>query len=246
MSNSNKRQLRSYLAEFTVIVVGILLAFQVEEWREERAEQRDVAAAIKRLMEETEENIQRCELFSKSLKINAQSVQHVYRSLIAGEIIDGDSLTFEHGLTHFDVVPDVRMLTSVANEMISTGLLKELDDSVLRGSIARIPALDGEQRDMLPYWRTSIIDLHSKITGLVDYYYDGELPPLDRSDPYNELIASRMRVNYDFQELSSNRLIRNRFFDAVDVHADLWFGFQHRCEVVVEIRNRLEAANPSQ
>ncbi len=51
-----------------------------------------------------------------------------------------------------------------------------------------------------------------------------------------------MRVDYDFQELSSSRLIRNRFFEAVDVHADLWSGFQRRCEVVDEIRTRLKGA----
>ena len=242
----NKQQLRSYLAEFTVIVLGILLAFQVEEWREERAERRDVAAAMKRLMEETEENVQRCESFSELLKANAQSVRHVYLSLAAGEIIDDDRHTFELGLINFGVVPDVRMLTSAANEMISTGLLKELDDSVLRGSIARLPALDSEARDLLAYWRAPIIALGSEIAEIVDFSYVGELPSFDRSPSYGESMESRMRVDYDFQELSSSRLIRNRFFEAVDVHADLWVGFQQRCEVVDEIRTRLKGAiNPS-
>jgi len=234
--------LRSYLAEFVVIVLGILLAFQVEEWRDERAEQRDVAAAMQRLLEETDENIQLCLVMKEMLKSNAMSVQHVYQSLTAGEIIQRDEKTFELGLTNFDVVPDIRLLTSVANEMISTGLLKEVDDRELRGSIARLPSLDAQAGDMLVYWRTPIIELHSELTSLVDYYYAGDIPSLDRSDPFNEAIGSSMRVNYDFQELANNRIIRNQFYDAVDVHADLWFGFQERCSVVEEIKRGLKDA----
>ena len=79
----NNKQLQSYLAEFLVIVLGILLAFQVEEWRDELGQEREVAAAV----------------------------QHVYRSLLAGDIIDAASAAFERGLTIVDVVPDVRMLT---------------------------------------------------------------------------------------------------------------------------------------
>ena len=126
--------------------------------------------------------------------------------------------------------------------MISTGLLKELDDSVLRGSIARLPALDSEARDQLSYWRASIIALTSEIAEIVDFSYVGELPSIDRGLSHDESMESRMRVDYDFQELSSSRLIRNRFFEAVDVHADLLFGFQNRCAVVDEIRNRLQGA----
>jgi hypothetical protein len=51
--------------------------------------------------------------------------------------------------------------------MISTGLLKELDDSVLRGSIARLPVLDSEARDQLSYWRAPIIALTSEIAEIV-------------------------------------------------------------------------------
>ena len=239
MIKLTEQKLISYLAEFAVIVLGILMAFQVEEWRDERAEQRDIASSLQRLIEETEENIERCELFSELLKPIALSVQHVYESLRAGEIIGGDEAKFVRGLTSFDVVPDIRMLTSVANEMISTGLLKELDDSSLRRAIARLPLLDGEARDLLPYWRTPIIELSSEITRFADYYYDGPIPSLDRRDSITDSTESSMLVDYDFADMASDRQLRNLFFSAVDVHSDLWFGFRDRCDVVDEIQSRL-------
>ena len=242
MIKLTKQNFSSYLAEFAVIVLGILVAFQVEEWRDERAEARDVASSLQRLAEETEENIQRCEMFSTLLKSNALSVQHVYKSLMAGEIIDDDRQQFVQGLTSFDVVPDIRMLTSVANEMISTGLLKELDDSALRGAIARLPSLDGESRDMLPYWRRPIIELSTEISRLVDYSYDGDIPSLDRRDAFTDSTESSMQVEYELKDLAANRMIKNHFFYAVDVHSDLWFGFREKCEVVDEISDRLQEA----
>jgi hypothetical protein len=245
MIKPTEHKLRSYLAEFLVIVLGILMAFQVEEWRDERAEQRDVAAALQRLLEETQENIDRCQQFSGLLRPNALGVEHVYRSLLAGEFINGDEDTFVRGLTSFDVVPDIRMLTSVANEMISTGLLKELDDSALRGAIARLPALDGEARDLLPYWRTPIIELSNEIVKHVDYYYTGDVALIDRENSLTVSTEASMRVNYDFDALASNRVIKNYFFEAVDVHSDLWFGFRERCDVVDDIQSRLQIAlNP--
>ena len=242
MIKLTKQNFSSYLAEFMVIVLGILVAFQVEEWRDERAEQRDVASSLQRLIEETEENAERCEMFTELLKPIALSVQHVYNSLNAGEIIDGDEDKFVRGLVSFDVVPDVRMLTSVANEMISTGLLKELDDSGLRGAIARLPLLDDEARYLLPYWRTPIIELSSEMTKFADYYYDGEIPSLDRRESFTDSTESSMLVDYDFDVLASNRKLKNLFFSAVDVHSDLWFGLRERCILVDEIKNRLEVA----
>ena len=41
-----------------------------------------------------------------------------------------------------------------------------------------------------------------------------------------------MRVDYDLQKMVSNRRLRNLFFEAVDVHADLWFNVQKRCQVI--------------
>ena len=49
-----KEKIALFLAEIVVVVVGILIAFQVEEWRDRLAERREVDAALTRLMEETE------------------------------------------------------------------------------------------------------------------------------------------------------------------------------------------------
>ena len=49
-----------YLAEILVVVLGILIAFQVEGWRERRQLETDLELAIDRLADETQQNIVSC------------------------------------------------------------------------------------------------------------------------------------------------------------------------------------------
>ena len=61
MTAVSKKQLRVYLAELAIIVFGILIAFQVEEWRDERRNEQDMQASLQRLAEEIKQNLAICE-----------------------------------------------------------------------------------------------------------------------------------------------------------------------------------------
>jgi hypothetical protein len=52
-----REKLATYGIEVLVVVFGILIAFQVEEWREDRQRSRDLDAALIRLAEETAANL---------------------------------------------------------------------------------------------------------------------------------------------------------------------------------------------
>ena len=75
---------RTILFEILVIVIGILLAFQVEEWRENRAEQRDLQAALERLAQETDRNLDLCKYVLPRTRNNAEAMAVVWRSLHSG------------------------------------------------------------------------------------------------------------------------------------------------------------------
>ena len=53
----SKKDLVKYFAEMLVVVFGILIAFQVDEWRQDVREQREIDAALVRLKEETASNL---------------------------------------------------------------------------------------------------------------------------------------------------------------------------------------------
>ncbi len=227
-----------YPVELAVIVLGILIAFQVEEFRDRRIEARELAAALERLAEETGHNRETCDYSLPLLEDSATSVRHVYESLVRNAIVADDRQRFERGLVVFSVVPDIRMQTTVAQEMIATGLLKELDDPALRQQLPNLITLDQQAHEQLVYFREGIISLQNRIMTLADYRFAGDIPSLDAlvDGPWLE---DAMRVDYDLDHLAADRLLVNLFFEAVDIHADTWLGLEERCRVIAAIEERL-------
>ncbi|MBU2677591.1 MAG: hypothetical protein KJP16_10930, partial [Gammaproteobacteria bacterium] len=74
MAILTKEKLANYGIEVLVVVFGILIAFQVDEWREDRQRSRDVDAALIRMAEETAANLRHCELV---VPVNADHAGYV-------------------------------------------------------------------------------------------------------------------------------------------------------------------------
>ena len=92
-----KKKLATYGIEVLVVVFGILIAFQVDEWREDRQRNRDRDAALIRLAEETAANLRACELVVPVNAEHAQWVLAVVRALNAGHLSDASKESFDAG-----------------------------------------------------------------------------------------------------------------------------------------------------
>jgi len=90
MAILTKEKVATYGIEVLVVVFGILIAFQVEEWREGRQQSRDLDAALIRLAEETAANLRNCEKVIPVLADHGQSVLTVVRVLNDGHLRDAD------------------------------------------------------------------------------------------------------------------------------------------------------------
>jgi hypothetical protein len=80
------------------VVFGILIAFQVEEWREDRQRSRDLDAALIRLADETAANLRVCELVLPLYADHARWVLAVVRTLNDGQLSNADIESFDAGL----------------------------------------------------------------------------------------------------------------------------------------------------
>jgi hypothetical protein len=74
-----------YLVELIVVVPGILIAFQVDEWRDDLQIESNTRAALIRLRDETHANLKNCEDFVPRTSRLARNVQTVLKSLQIGE-----------------------------------------------------------------------------------------------------------------------------------------------------------------
>ena len=137
------------------------------------------------------------------------------------------------------MIPNLGMQTSVAAEMVATGSLREIENRALRESVALLPAIDLETRNLLPYWRSGITEVWMELWTVVDYQYAEDLDSLNPGTEMELEALGEIRVKYDITELASNRKLKNMFFELVDVQADLLGRLEFTCDTVKTTRNHL-------
>ena len=239
MAILTREKLATFSVEVVVVVVGILIAFQVEEWREDRQRSRDLDAALIRLVEETAANLQHC---AKVIPVNAdhaQSVLAVVRVLSDGHLNDADIELFEAGLIKVGYVTGAPYSDTVAAEMIATGLLKDLEDAELRHRVAELPVWINGARSWDLDSRGSLRAAVAAVAGAVDFEYHGTLQVPEVSDGPATVFEDGISVNYVLAELVANRTLKNVFTEAADTHLDIWRSHKDVCGRFEDIQSSL-------
>ena len=238
-----REKVATYGIEVLVVVFGILIAFQVEEWREDRQRNRDLDAALIRLAEETAANLQNCEKVIPVLADHAQSVLAVVRILNDGHLSDADIELFDAGLIKVGYVTGTPYSETVAEEMIATGLLKNMRNAELRNRVAELAVWIEGARSWELDSRGSLQAAIAEVAKAVDFEYHGKLQvPEDSDGPATEF-EDGISVNYLLEELVANRTLKNVFIEAADTHLDMWRNHRHVCQKFEEIQSSLTEMN---
>jgi hypothetical protein len=243
MAILTKEKLATYGIEVLVVVLGILIAFQVDEWREDRQRSRDLGAALNRLAEETAANLQHCDKVIPVQADHAQSVLAVVRVLNDGHLSDADIESFNAGLIRVGYVTGAPYSETVAEEMIATGLLKDLENAELRNRIAELPVwIEGAQSWDLDS-RGSLQAAVAAVARAVDFEYQGNLQVPDDADGPATGFEGGISVDYVLEELVANRTLKNVFIEAADTHLDMWRNHRAVCRKFEEIQSSLTEIN---
>ncbi len=203
----SKQQWSFLAAELAVVVLGILIAFQVEEWREERVEQREIDAALVRLKDETRGNLSTCEYSVRMAERQARLAQVVLESLQAGGLAESDRADFEAGLVklHWLVYPPFRQ--TVAQEMLSTGLLKSVKQQDLRAIIAWLPNYYDGVQVAFQQQRTNALRPKERVEELVTLRYNGSFDhsmEMEAQEAATQTFENATSVFYDFDQLAAD------------------------------------------
>lgn len=243
MAILTKEKLATYGIELLVVVFGILIAFQVDEWREDRQRSRDRDAALVRLADETAANLRACELVVPVNAEHAQGVLAVVRALNAGYLSDADRASFDAGLIRVGYVTGTPYSETVAEEMIATGLLKDLENAELRNRVAALPVFIEGARSWEYDPRGSLQAAVAEVAKAVDFEHHGELTSPDDSDGPATGFEEGISVDYVFEELVANRTLKNVFIEAADTHLDMWRNHRGICRRFEEIQSSLTDMN---
>ena len=214
------------LLELFVVVVGILLALAVDRWNQDRLDAIETARIVERLESDTARNLATFEDSLPFMEQNLEGVKALFRALEAGSMEAEDPQVIELGIAYVDVVPSYPLVFSAYEELVATGRLRQLDDPELVDLLGTQRAEYEAAQAVVGYWRDNIQGVSEALDQHVDFYYT--TPELDEQG---------MGVHFDFDTLVDDRNLKNKVFDAVDIHGD-WLRLQAS---LYELTKRIDA-----
>lgn len=212
--------------ELFVVVVGILLALAADRWNQDRLEAIETARIVERLKSDTARNLAMFEQTLPFMEGTLHDVQALFRALQAGTMEGENPEDIESGIVSIDVVPSYPLVFSAYEELVATGRLRQLDSPDLVDLLANQKAEYEAAQAVVGYWRDSIQGVNDAFDKQVDFYYTTA-----------QMDETGMGVRFDFEQLAGDRDLRNKVFDAVDVHGD-WLRLQTS---IYEITKEIEA-----
>jgi hypothetical protein len=117
-------------------------------------------------------------------------------------------------MTRIGVVPSYPLVFAAYDELVATGRLRQLDDPALVDLLGNQRAQYEAAQAVVGYWRDIIQDPQNALERHVEFYYT--------TDQMNE---EGMGARYDFAVLAADRSMKNKVFEAIDVHGD-WLARQ--------------------
>ena len=183
--------------EFTIVVAGVVIGFQVSQWADNRALDQRREAALERLHDEAEQIV----AYHRShvdlhARMNALRTEAIER-LIANDWADANRAEMAQGLNSVGILPAAYPPRTVYDELVSAGEFANI------GS---------------PDLRTAISAYHAQLTflqGQIDYVRDLIEDPLQVGQPGARVVyvpgtERERRWQFDFDSLSQDEAFLQR------------------------------------
>jgi hypothetical protein len=181
--------------EFALIVVGILLAFQINEWASERVARQEREAATQRLLDEAEETVAFFKLGVSAQHGLHKSLGSSLERLQSGKWSDADRRSIAAGLANSTVMTTPNPPSSVYDDLVSSGAFGTMGDPQMRAAVAKYEATLKFHRESIEYLR-------------------GRMPSLDEAPAFRFSFdsASRgpARLDIDFNELTHDQGLQEK------------------------------------
>lgn len=214
------------LLELFVLIAGILLALAADRWNQDRLDAIETTQIVERLRSDTARNLAMFEETHPLMEDSLGNIKALFRALRAGTMSGEDPVAIKSAIAYIDVVPSYPLVFAGYDELVAAGRLRQLEDPVLVDPLGTQRAEYDAAQAVVGYWRDNIQGATDAFDDYVDFYYSTE-----------QMDESGMAARFDFAELAADRNLRNKVFDAVDIHGD-WLRLQ---ATVYEITRQIDA-----
>jgi hypothetical protein len=176
--------------EFALVLVGVLLAFQINEWSSEREASAERRAATDRLLSEAEETVVYFDQASTQRTALVRDLSYALEQLQNRSWRQADQARMQNALTRSVYLASPAPPSAVYDDLVASGMLGKIGDPGVRSAI-------GAYRSNL-----------ALLTKLIDYIRQ-IAPKLDREESvryvYDASGSRPARLEIDFAALEQDR-----------------------------------------
>jgi len=209
--NKPGKYLKYAIGEIVLVVIGILIALQINNWNTERIQSIESRQLSKRLLQETNQNI---EILKRDVENQNQRLNALLHFLKMTGINYKEKSTEKTDSLLYRIISSPRFLlnTSVLDEALSTGSLGIIKSDSLRNLIYELPSVITKIKDHIGY-----IDNHDNFYLFKRFYEIASLREIDgKYSPYAIKLDSSNFSNIDnriiLNDMQFESLVDNKYF----------------------------------
>lgn len=226
--DKSKRYLAYALGEILLVVVGILIALEVDTMRQKSVERKLEKEYLERFLLDLEKDLSIVDYVEETLDFKAQNLRKVRSYMDDPTVLMDDSVmkALQFSRILGVEIPNVR-LTGTFQELVSSGHLRLIKNVALRNTIVNYYSAWDHNSDRIKGFQSDYPSLIFQITDRNDFF---EGQSLYRDKPFNELLSNleikslfyrlfMQEVNYmTFVEgiMESNRTRLERAMDEIE------------------------------
>jgi len=199
MENKTSKYLKYAIGEIFLVVIGILIALQVNNWNENRKNQKEGIAILKNLNSELKDDFSMMAYTIKRLELRKASADYLYLLLTNKDRgIKMDSVTIVEALMRCGYIHKFVPSFAVYNEIQNSGKLNLIKSDSIKKHLANYKSKVEESLRIENPYETTLKDFEKKITQFLS-----EIPLTD-----NKRFTERYRlVSFNLVEISEDKAI---------------------------------------
>ena len=150
LENKTSRYFKYAIGEIILVVIGILIALQINNWNEDRKSVIQEALYLKRLLVEINEDITTFAGEITSIKKGIKTIKTFSEALKRSD--SNDSILVQTANSYFQtgsIYPNFSSSTSTFDDLSSTGNLKVISNTNLRDSLVKLYANHEEVKERM-------------------------------------------------------------------------------------------------
>jgi hypothetical protein len=233
LADDNKpiKYLRYAIGEIVLVVIGILIALQINNWNQDRIEYKRTKILLSNLKLDVEENIKYLKDLQKSIEIRKDYADFIIKSLENQKVTD--SSMFITAMTRVGWIFNDSQKLATYNEIISSGNLAYINSENLKNELARYQSQAEEiQQIGIPF--NQMLTETSRLA-------ISHLQGMPESSMLFKPVSSYLGVSFDLKTIASDtefyksvKYISYQSSDAISYINDLTITSLERLKILID------------